>query len=363
MTRPPGLSARIKLTLSYVALVLVAGALILTIVWLFLLRYVPDEPLFTGTGFAPSQRDLLRAFAPPAGAAMIALLVTGAVGGWFLAGRMLAPLRLLTQATRRADTGDLSTRVRMKGRRDEFRELADSFDGMLQRIESQVEEQRRFATNASHELRTPLAIMRTLLDVARSDPDRDVDDLLDRLTAVNERGVELVEGLLLLGRADRGGFPQASVDLSLLAEDAVETLLPLAEARGVELIVHGDETIVSGSAGLLGQVVLNLLQNALIHGDAAEPVTVSTHCDDGAAVLIVENGGVRLDPAAVATLAEPFQRGTARIRRSDQERNGLGLAIVSATVGAHGGELTLAARSTGGLRATVRVPAGVRPSS
>jgi len=360
VTRPPGLSARIKLTLSYVALVLVAGALILTIVWLFLLRYVPDEPLFTGTGFAPSQRDLLRAFAPPAGAAMIALLVTGAVGGWFLAGRMLAPLRLLTQATRRADTGDLSTRVRMKGRRDEFRELADSFDGMLQRIESQVEEQRRFATNASHELRTPLAIMRTLLDVARSDPDRDVDDLLDRLTAVNERGVELVEGLLLLGRADRGGFPQASIDLSLLAEDAVETLLPLAEARGVELIVHGDETIVSGSAGLLGQVVLNLLQNALIHGDAAEPVTVSTHCDDGAAVLIVENGGVRLDPAAVATLAEPFQRGTARIRRSDHERNGLGLAIVSAIVGAHGGELTLAARSTGGLRATVRVPAGGR---
>jgi len=357
VTRPRGLSARITLTLSYVGLVLVAGALILTVVWLFLLRYVPDEPLFTDTGFAPSQRDLLRAFAGPAGAAMVALLIIGAVGGWFLAGRMLAPLDALTEATRRADAGDLSTRVRMAGRQDEFRELADSFDGMLQRIESQVEEQRRFAANASHELRTPLAITRTLLDVARADSDRNVDDLLGRLAAVNERGVDLVEALLLLARVDRGGFPQASVDLSLLAEDAVETLLPLAEARGVDLVVHGGEATTFGSSSLLGQVVLNLLQNALIHGDATGPVTVTTHRDDGGAVLIVENGGDRLDPALVSTIAEPFQRGTARIRRSDHERNGLGLAIVTAIVGAHGGELALAARSVGGLRATVRLPA------
>ena len=164
---------------------------------------------------------------------------------------------------------------------------------------------------------------------------------------------------LLLARVDRGGFPQASVDLSLLAEDAVETLLPLAEARGVELIVHGDESTAFGSPSLLGQVVLNLLQNALIHGDATEPVTVTTHRDDDVAILIVENGGERLDPTVVATLAERFQRGTARIRRSDHERNGLGHAIV----GAHGGELTLAARSTGGLCATVRVPVDIDPAS
>ena len=359
MTRPRGLSARVKLTLSYVGLVLVAGALILTVVWLFLLRYVPDEPLFSDTGFAPSQRDLLRAFAPPAGAAMLVLVAVGAIGGWFLAGRMLAPLSQLTAATRQADAGDLATRVRMPGRRDEFRELADSFDGMLERVESQVEEQRRFAANASHELRTPLAITRTLLDVARSDPERDVPELLERLAAVNDRGVELLEALLLLGRVDRGGFPQASVDLSLLAEDAVETLLPLAEARGVDLVAHGEAATTFGSPSLLGQVALNLLQNALIHGDPAEPVTVTTHLDHDSAVLIVENGGERIDPAAVATLAEPFQRGTARIRRSDQERNGLGLAIVSAIVGAHAGSLTLAARSSGGLRATVRVPAEI----
>ncbi len=168
---------------------------------------------------------------------------------------------------------------------------------------------------------------------------------------------------LLLARVDRDGFPQASVDLSLLAEDAVETLLPLAEARGVELIVHGDESTAFGSPSLLGQVVLNLLQDALIHGDATEPVAVTTHRDDGVAILIVENGGERLDPTVVATPAERFQRGTARIRRSDHERNGLGLAIVGAIVGAHGGELTLAARTTGGLRATVRVPVDIDPAS
>lgn len=357
MSRPRGLSARVKLTLSYVALVLVAGGLILTVVWLFLLRYVPDEPLFSDTGFAPSQRDLVRAFLPAAGAAMLALLGLGAVGGWFLAGRMLSPLQALTAATRRADSGDLSTRVRMTGRNDEFRELADAFDGMLHRIESQVDEQRRFAANASHELRTPLAIARTLLDVARSDPDRDVTALLDRLAAVNDRGVDLVEALLLLGRVDRGGFPREPVDLSLLAEEAVETLVPLAEARGADLVAHGDAVSTVGSPSLLGQVVLNLLQNAVIHGNAAEPVTVTTHRDHDAAVLIVENGGERMDAAVVATLAEPFQRGTTRIRRSDQERNGLGLAIVTAIAEAHGGSLTLAPRAAGGLRATVRLPA------
>lgn len=356
MSRPQGLSARVKLTLSYVALVLVAGVLILTIVWLFLLRYVPDEPLFSDTGFAPSQGDLVRAFVPPAASVMLGLLAVGAIGGWFLAGRMLAPLAQLTAATRRADDGDLSTRVRMTGRNDEFRELADSFDRMLQRIESHVDEQRRFAANASHELRTPLAIARTLLDVGRSDPDRDVDELLERLAAVNDRGIDLVEALLLLSRVERGGFPRATVDLSLLAEEAVETLLPLAEARGVEMVVHGEPVITVGSASLLGQVVLNLLQNAVVHGDAAEAVTVTTHHDDDAAVLIVENGGERMDAAVVATLAEPFQRGTTRIRRSDHERNGLGLAIVSAIAEAHGGSLSVAARSSGGLRTTVRLP-------
>ena len=139
----------------------------------------------------------------------------GLVGGWFLAGRMLAPLTRITDATRAAATGSLSHRIRLPGRRDEFRELADAFDGMLARLEAHVAEQRRFAANASHELRTPLAITQTLLEVARKDPDRDTGELVDRLHAVNTRAIDLTEALLLLSRADQRSFPREPVDLSL----------------------------------------------------------------------------------------------------------------------------------------------------
>jgi two-component system sensor histidine kinase VanS len=170
------MSVRLKLTLSYAAFLMVAGALLLGTVWLFLLRYVPE--VIEGPLFAPSQSDLVRAFAPRVAAALAFLLVLGVVGGWILAGRMLAPLTRITAATRRAATGSLSHRIRLEGRNDEFRELADAFDTMLARLEAHDAEQRRFAANASHELRTPLAITQTMLDVARSDPDPDTDELV-----------------------------------------------------------------------------------------------------------------------------------------------------------------------------------------
>ena len=166
MDRPPGPSVRLKLTLSYTGFLMVAAVVLLTAVWVFLLRYVPtysEQPasgdLFRGA--SPSQEDLVRAFVPAAAWALLALLVFGLVGGWLLAGRMLAPLARITHATRRAASGSLSHRVELDGRQDEFRELADSFDTMLGRLEAQVAEQQRFAANASHELRTPLAITRT----------------------------------------------------------------------------------------------------------------------------------------------------------------------------------------------------------
>src|ERR671915_118152 len=155
----------------------------------------------------------------------------GLLGGWLLAGRMLAPLSRITDATRTATTGTLSHRIRLPGRRDEFRELADAFDAMLARLEAHVAEQRRFVANASHELRTPLAVTQSLLDVARHDPDRDQGELVDRLHAVNARAIDLTEALLLLSRADRRSFARERVDLSLIAEEAAETLLPLAERR------------------------------------------------------------------------------------------------------------------------------------
>src|SRR6187402_1082066 len=163
--RAPGSSVRLRLTLSYAGFLMLVGVLLLAVVWVFLLRYVPDR-----AEVMPNRSDLLRAFAPRAVAVLAFLLVMGLVGGWILAGRMLAPLRRITDATRLAATGSLSHRIRLEGRNDEFRELADAFDAMLARLEAHVAEQQRFAANASHELRTPLAITQTLLDVARNDP-------------------------------------------------------------------------------------------------------------------------------------------------------------------------------------------------
>src|SRR3954449_5923302 len=241
--RTPGLSVRLKLTLSYAGFLMLAGALMLAAAWLagqpgqsfdFLLRYVPDDVISTLGGLVPGNNSfLLRAFAPAAAIVLAFLLVFGLVGGWLLAGRMLAPLTRITEATRTAANGSLSHRIRLPGRRDEFRELADAFDDMLARLEAHVAEQQRFAANASHELRTPLAITQTLLDVARNDRNRDNDELVQRLHAVNTRAIDLTEALLLLSRADQRSFTPEPVDLSLVAEEATETLLPLAEARGV----------------------------------------------------------------------------------------------------------------------------------
>src|SRR4051812_43028686 len=216
---------------------MVAGALLLAAVWVFLLRYVPDRALLvnpdsTTPGVFPVRSNLLHVFAPRAAGVLAFLLVFGLVGGWVLAGRMLAPLGRITDATRVAATGSLAHRIELPGPNDEFRELADAFDGMLARLESHVAEQRRFAANASHELRTPLAITQTLLDVARKDPNRDVDELIERLQVVNARAIDLTEALLLLTRADQGSFTRERVDLSLAAEEATETLLPLAAKRG-----------------------------------------------------------------------------------------------------------------------------------
>src|SRR5262249_4861923 len=186
-------------------------------------------------------------FAPRAAAVLTFLLVFGLLGGWLLAGRMLAPLTRISHATRVAANGSLSHRIQLPGRSDEFRELADSFDTMLARLEAHVAEQQRFAANASHELRTPLAITQTLLDVARNDRTRDNSELVARLRDVNSRAIDLTEALLLLSRADQRSFTREHVDLSLIAEEATEALLPLAEKRGLIMETSGEATPTIGS--------------------------------------------------------------------------------------------------------------------
>lgn len=361
MVRPQGPSVRLKLTLSYAGFLMLAAVLLLAVVWLFLLRYVPTDAVTGPGGFVPGRDDLVRAFAPPIAWALVFLLAFGLLGGWVLAGRMLAPLTRITNATRVAATGSLSHRIAMEGRDDEFRELADSFDAMLVRLEAHVAEQQRFAANASHELRTPLAITQTLLDVARSDPDRDCDELVERLHAVNARAIDLTEALLMLSRADQRSFVREEVDLSLLAEQAAETLLPLAERHDVAIETAGDVTPAIGSHALLLQMTTNLLHNAIVHNLPARGIVqVDTATVAGFAVLTVENTGVPLTPQLVSTLTEPFQRGSERIR-GHHAGVGLGLAIVKSIVQAHDGTLDLTPRTDGGLRATVRLPAA--PSS
>jgi two-component system, OmpR family, sensor histidine kinase VanS len=350
--RAPGLSVRLKLTLSYAGFLMLAGAVLLTAGYFSLSRGVHPGVIF----LVRSHADVLRDFAPIAAIVMAFLLVFGLLGGWFLAGRMLAPLTRITNATRAAANGSLSHRIELEGRSDEFRELADAFDAMLARLDAHVAEQQRFAGNASHELRTPLAITQTLLDVARNDQNRDNDELVERLHAVNTRAIDLTEALLLLSRADQRAFAPENADLSLIAEEATETLLPLAEERGLTIETSGDTTPTAGSPALLLQMATNLVHNAIVHNLPEQGrVWVTTSAHPESVVLTVENTGEKLTPQLVSTLVEPFQRGSRRIR-SDHAGVGLGLAIVKSITQAHDGTLTLTPRAAGGLCATVQLP-------
>jgi two-component system sensor histidine kinase VanS len=361
LAREAGPSARLKLTVSYAGFLLLAGVLLLAAVWVFLLRGSP------GAVFVPDLQDFVRAldprnfgpraFLPAALMLLVFLLLFGLVGGWFLSGRMLAPLTRITDATRRVTTGSLSHRIELEGRQDEFRELADSFDAMLTRLEAQVAEQRRFAANASHELRTPLAITQTMLDVASRDPAQADPQLVDRLRAVNTRAIDLTEALLLLSRSDQRSFAREPVDLSLLAEEAAETLLPLAEKRGLTIETSGERAVTLGSRPLLLQLTTNLLHNAIVHNRPEHgAVSVVTAAGADSVRLTVESTGAELDPQRVARLAEPFERGAERIR-TDHAGVGLGLAIVRSITEAHDGTLLLRPRNGGGLCVTVRLPA------
>jgi two-component system sensor histidine kinase VanS len=354
--RQPGLSVRLKLTLSYAGFLMLAGALLLVAVGVFMLRQGWLETNESGAVRVTPGTLFVQSFAPTAAAVVVFLLVFGLLGGWILAGRMLAPLDRITHATRTAAAGSLSHRIRLPGRRDEFRELADAFDTMLAQLEAHVAEQQRFAANASHELRTPLAISKTLIDVARADPNHDAGELVDRLHTVNTRAIDLTEALLLLSRANRRSFTRERVDLSLVAEEAAETLHPLAEKHGVTLDTSGDIAPTSGSPALLLQLATNLVHNAIVH-NVPEQGSVRIHTAPGpkSVVLTVENTGERLPPDLVATLTEPFRRGTERIH-TDHAGVGLGLAIVKTITEAHDGTLTLTPRQAGGLRITVELP-------
>ncbi|MFI7588987.1 sensor histidine kinase [Spongisporangium articulatum] len=361
MPRAPGLSVRWRLTLSYAGFLVAAGALF-SVVLLLLLRYAPTGRLVPARpgGFAPDRHDLL-AVAVPLCLLMIGFLaVVGLTGGWLLAGRVLRPLELLGAAVRTAGQGWLWNRVRMPGRDDEFRRLADGFDRMLDRLESTFEEQRRFTANASHELRTPHAVMKTMLQVARADPaGRDVDELLRRLAETNDRAIDTLEALLQLSRVERtdGVAGPRPCDLALIMEESLEAQVPPDRVR-VE--TSTDSATVLGDRAQLGALADNLLRNALVHNVSGGTVWIVTGRDPlGRSFVSVENTGPDVPPDLVPRLTEPFVRGTGRTRSpgvGEAPGSGLGLAIVAAVVGAHGADLDVRPRPGGGLRVVVRFP-------
>jgi two-component system sensor histidine kinase VanS len=287
------------------------------------------------------------------------LIVLGLVTWLFRATsrRVLRPVSGMTGTVRHMGPQNLGQRIRWSGASDELRELADAVDAMLDRVAVGFEGQRRFAANASHELRTPLAVTQTLLDVARKDPNRANGELVERLHAVNTRAIDLTEALLVLSRADQRSFTPEHVDLSLIAEEAAETLLSLAENRGLTIETSGEVTPATGSPALLLQMATNLVHNAIVHNLPEQgTVWITTSAHPKGVVLTVENTGEKLTPQLVATLAEPFQRGSKRIR-TDHAGVGLGLAIVKSITQAHDGTLTLTPRAAGGLCVTVQLPA------
>lgn len=356
-------SARLRLALSYAIFLSAAGAVVLFGVYV-VLRYVPSYPI---TAQVPSDEmpvvatrgEILNAVVGVSGGILVALAIIGITGGWFLAGWILKPLQRINEAAEIAASGNLDHRINLSGRNDEFRQLADNFDNMLERLRDAFEVQERFAANASHELRTPLAVTATMLDVARRDPTgQDYPVLLERLTLTNDRAIGLTQSLLRLADANAITAVAEPLDLAntvrvVLAENAES-----AERSGVAITSHLAETPTVADAALLAQLVTNLVQNAIQHGGSPGAATVSTYFDEqrSASVLRVESSGARIPDDTAARLTEPFLRGAGRVSVDGRRGYGLGLAIVRRITEVHDGELVIRPRAEGGLDVEVRLP-------
>ena len=360
------MSARLRLTLSYAGFLLVAGIALMALVF-YILRFVPDGNIDNGGPFVPNRTDLLAALWPRIWQVLLVLVVIGFAGGWFLAGRMLRPLQRINGVARRVAAGSLDQRVRLGGPHDEFRELAETFDSMLDRLQGSFDEQRRFAANAAHELRTPYAIERSMLDVALADPGAlDIDRLLRRLDETNRRGIEVVEALLALATIDAGhAIDRTPLDVAELVADVIRELRPLADEAGVVITPALGEGDIDASATLVRQLVANLVLNGIRHNSTADgwlEVRTATVAD-GCVELTVRNSGPVVAAELLGTLTEPFVRGVGRVgtRSAGPGRapagSGLGLALVARVADVHDAVLDLTARPAGGLDVTVRFPA------
>jgi len=286
--------------------------------------------------------------------ALVVMTALSVVIGWLLAGRALAPLREITATARRVSSENLGERIDLPGPADELRELADTFDGMLARLDSAFASQRHFVANASHELRTPLAIMRTEVDVALADPDASVDELREMGEAVRDtvdRCERLIASLLLLARSEAATGHEEPVDIAALAGDCITDLWARAEEAHVEIRDDLEPAWTSGHPGLLERLIANLLDNGIHHNVPGGYLQVQTRTDGDEVELVVANGGEPIDPKLVEELAQPFRRLDRSVRGF-----GLGLSIVRSIAQAHHGTTVLFAPASGGLEVRVTLP-------
>ncbi|MEU3756220.1 HAMP domain-containing sensor histidine kinase [Streptomyces olivoreticuli] len=379
---------RIRLTLLYGGMFLMAGVLLLTIIYLLAanaltqgnalpFRILNAQVQFTSdtcrdlSGTTNSQEFMrgleqcmqhqralaLDSLLKRSLLALLGLAVIAFAFGYAMAGRVLSPLGKMTRTARRVAATDLSRRIELGGPEDELKELSDTFDEMLDRLERAFTAQQRFVANASHELRTPLAINRTLLEVHLSDPGAspELQQLGKTLLATNERSEQLVEGLLLLARSDNEIVDRKPVDLAEVASQAIDQTRAEAQAKGVELRGTRQPAVVQGNGVLLERIALNLVQNAVRYNTADGWVEVTTEAQPGRAVLVVENTGPIVPAYEVDNIFEPFRR--LRTERTGSDKGvGLGLSIVRSVARAHGGRITAEPRDGGGLIMRVVLP-------
>lgn len=367
------LSIRLRLTLLYGGLVLACGIALLVTVYLLML-YVPDYhtgetltlPLSEGEGqaVAPALRDapaaivrkddVLGALLRVSGMALIGLALVAFGLGWVIAGRLLAPVHRITSAARSVAGHSMDERIQLDGARDEFTELADTIDTMLDRLHTSFQAQQRFAANASHELRTPLTTMRTMLQVASAHPgDHDLATLAPKLLATNERSIATVESLLALSRADHGMTETAPVELAPIAAHALDEVREEAAEGRVEVRGEVRPVRVDGDEDLLHHLLINLLHNAVRHNHPGGAVRLAVAVRGDDAVLTVANTGAVIDAEEVALLFEPFYRQRSRTRAKG---HGLGLTLVRAIAHSHRGSATATPHPGGGLIVTVVLP-------
>jgi len=292
------------------------------------------------------------------GGALLLVTLASVAAGWIVAGRALRPISRITSTARSISDRTLDARIGLDGPRDELRELADTFDSMLERLEAAFDSQRRFVANASHELRTPLAIVRTELDVTLDDPEADRDELRAMAYVVrdaNERMERLIASLLALASSEAGIVQARGADLAEIVAPALEREEAFADGGPLQLEAALVPAPVAGDPVLLERLAENLIENAVRYNAAVGWVRVRTGIERGEAVLHVTNPGARIDPAAVEELLEPFRRLESSRARSTGGY-GLGLAVVRAVAQAHGGRVTVLARREGGLEVTVSLP-------